>query len=174
MKQSLAFVCFIFTSCVAVSNSMADSATATQTLSISVPEVNLLAIPEAVTIDLTLGDDGYYSGSGAFRYSITSNTASATETKQIMANVVAPNFGEAGRLVITMREPLKQSTQTTVFQKGETEGKVVVGDISNVAEKTIALSVALEGLSKEVVQPYIDAGTLRVAYPVRINYTLSN
>jgi hypothetical protein len=175
MKQSVAFVCFILTSFVVVSNSMAESATATQTISISVPEVNLLSIPETVVIELSLGDDGYYSGSGEFSYSITSNTpsGSATEKKQIMASVVAPDFGEVGSLEITMGEPSRQLTQTTVFHSGETESKTLVGNIANVVAKDIALSIALKKVSVEAVQPYIDAGTLRVAYPVGINYTLA-
>jgi len=167
------FVCFIFTSLFFISSSRAESATATQTLSITVPEVNLLSIPETVMIDLSLGEDGYYSGNGAFSYSITTNIGSATEKKQIIAMVIAPHFGEAGSLEITMLEPSKQSTQTTVFHHGETEEKTVVGNIANVAAKNLALSLALKKLSAELVLPYRNPETLRIAYPVRINYTLA-
>lgn len=173
MKYVLVFVYFIFTFFYVTSHSMAEAATATQTLSISIPEVNLLNIPATVVVNLSLGDDGYYSGNGEFSYSITANTPSATEKKQITARVIEPNFGATGYLVITMREPLKQSIQTTVFQSGETIEKMVVGNISNVAEKDIAVSIALKKLSMESVKSYIDMETLHVAYPVKINYTLS-
>ena len=173
MKYLSTFACFIVPTFFMIPISMAESATATQTISISVPEVNLLDIPETIAINLTLGEDGYYSGRGEFSYSITTNSASATEKKRIMASIIEPNFGDEGSLMLTMTEPSGGATQTTVFQSGETEGKTLVGNISNVAEKDIALSVVLNKLSLAVVKPYINAETLQVAYPVGIRYTLA-
>jgi hypothetical protein len=174
MKHHLAFIYFILTSFFFVSNSMADSATSTtkKRLSVSIPEINSLNIPATVAIELTLDDDGSYSGTGQFSYSIMSNSA---QTKRITASVLEPNFGDNGRLSITLREPVGQESNTILFQSGETGNKTVLTFSSAVAKKSIPLSIELKKLSAELVQPYIttDTDTAPILYPITINYNLS-
>ena len=173
MKHRLAFVYFILTSFFFVTNSIAESATDTTRtrLSVTIPEINSFNIPETVAIELTLGDDGYYSGTGQFSYSIMSN--SAAQTKRITATVAEPNFGDQGSLTLTIREPVGQSSNIIVFQSGETGSKTVSTLSAVVAKKNIPFSIELKKLSVEVVQPYSTTDTSAIFYPVTIRYNLS-
>lgn len=173
MKHYLVLFYAVFSTFLLPTMSSADSATATQTLSITIPEVNLLDMPEMVYVELQEDGTGYYSGEGQFTYAITANTPNASTTKRIMANIAEPNFGEKGRLVITMVSPSTLTTHSTVFQHDEGENKTLVTGISNVAKKDVALSIALEKLSFNVIKPYINPTTLSVQYPIKINYSLS-
>lgn len=153
------------------SQSFAETATTTQQISVNIPEVDLLAIPSPVVINLTQGDDGYYSGQGMFSYAITSNSGISATTKQIIARLPNANLGAIGRLAITMTSP-SGTLKTTLFKNGETEDKILATNILNVVKKNMALSITLEKLSAEVVQPYLDQTTLQAAYPLEVMYTL--
>jgi hypothetical protein len=153
------------------SNGNAETATATQHISVHIPKVNLLAIPDSMLISLTQDGEGYYSGTGHFSYAITTNNA--LETKRILANVSSANLGEQGRLTITMQSPTGV-TKTTVFQQDAIENKILVETISNVAKKNIPFSITLTKLSASLVQPYIDPNTASIAYPLQMTYILSN
>lgn len=167
--------CTAVASCFFAINHMAiANTTDTQTVAIQIPEVNLLDIPETVYLNLEVDDSGFYSGRGEFTYAITTNIpSSSTKQKRIAARIQGADFGDQGRLAITMTAPSTLSAHTTFFQQGETDEKVLIDAITNVAQKDLALSIEVEKLSLDAVKAYLDPVTMSVRYPVRIDYKLS-
>ena len=146
-----------------------------QTLTITVPEVSLIDVPDALSATLVAPTeaganftsvDATVTGGGSLTYDISTNVAAATaNSRKIIATPT--NIPAGWKISISMDAPTTAGTTSGLktFTSTNTAQEMVTG-ITNVAESNLGMSISIAPESASVMPSYATDKVVTVVYTI--------